>query len=96
VDRQLLGRAARQGDPGTTEAIVCLEDELFVRYVPHLAAMLGPRCLGSTRWQAALFRKLVTFAQSTAERQNRHVRLDTVKRDRKWQQALGFVGSAKM
>ncbi|UUZ69414.1 hypothetical protein LP416_07950 [Polaromonas sp. P2-4] len=95
VDRQLFGRAARQGDPGTTEAIVCLLDELFVRYVPYLTATLAPWCLGSARWQALLFKRLVTHAQSKAERQNRNVRLDTIKRDRKWQQALGFVGSAK-
>ncbi|RYZ49332.1 MAG: preprotein translocase subunit SecA, partial [Sphingobacteriales bacterium] len=29
VDRQLRGRAGRQGDPGTTQFYVCLEDELM-------------------------------------------------------------------
>lgn len=92
VDRQLFGRAARQGDPGTTEAIVCLGDELFIRYVPTLSVLLAPWCVGSGRGRALLFRLLVIYAQSIAERKNRHVRLDTIKRDRKWQQALGFVG----
>jgi preprotein translocase subunit SecA len=40
VDRQLFGRSGRQGDPGTVEAIVCLEDELFLRYAP-LATRIG-------------------------------------------------------
>ena len=36
VDRQLFGRAARQGDQGSCEAIVSLEDELYAVYVPWL------------------------------------------------------------
>lgn len=95
VDRQLFGRAARQGDPGTTEAIVCLRDELFVRYVPDLSALIAPWCVGEGGLSAVLFRLLVTYAQANAERKNRHIRLDTIKRDRKWQQALGFVGVTK-
>ena len=34
VDRQLFGRAARQGDPGSAQAFVSLEDELLRRYLP--------------------------------------------------------------
>ena len=34
IDRQLFGRAARQGDPGSAQSCVCLEDELFRRFVP--------------------------------------------------------------
>jgi preprotein translocase subunit SecA len=33
IDRQLFGRAGRQGDPGTYESIVALDDELFQRFV---------------------------------------------------------------
>ncbi|HOX47328.1 MAG TPA: accessory Sec system translocase SecA2 [Myxococcota bacterium] len=32
IDRQLRGRAGRQGDPGVSELFVSLEDELIVRY----------------------------------------------------------------
>jgi preprotein translocase subunit SecA len=95
VDRQLFGRSARQGDPGTTEAFVCLQDELFRRYAPSLSAMLAPWCLSSRRGSATVFRLLVAYAQFKAERSNRHIRFDTLKRDRKWQQALGFVGANK-
>lgn len=35
IDRQLFGRAARQGDPGSAQSFVCLEDELFRRFVPE-------------------------------------------------------------
>ncbi|OGB31304.1 MAG: preprotein translocase subunit SecA [Burkholderiales bacterium RIFCSPLOWO2_12_FULL_61_40] len=95
IDRQLFGRSARQGDPGTTEAIVCLQDELFVRYIPSLSALIAPWCVGSSRRSVSLFRWVVIYAQANAERKNRHIRLDTIGRDRKWQQALGFVGITK-
>jgi len=32
IDRQLSGRAGRQGDPGTSHYFISLEDDLFVKY----------------------------------------------------------------
>jgi preprotein translocase subunit SecA len=32
IDRQLRGRAGRQGDPGSTRFFISMEDDLFVRY----------------------------------------------------------------
>lgn len=32
IDRQLFGRAARQGDPGSAQGYSCLEDELIMRF----------------------------------------------------------------
>jgi preprotein translocase subunit SecA len=45
IDRQLIGRCARQGDPGSWEAIVSLEDELFATHAERLrvAARRWPR-----------------------------------------------------
>ena len=96
VDRQLFGRAARQGDPGTVEAIISLEDELFRRYAP-LGARLVAIFLSKKNGfiQKAFFRLLVFYAQSKAERSARKIRLDTLLRDRKWLQALGFIGLDK-
>lgn len=34
VDRQLFGRCARQGEPGSAQAFVSLEDEVLRRFVP--------------------------------------------------------------
>jgi preprotein translocase subunit SecA len=95
VDRQLFGRSARQGNPGTVEAIVSLEDELFHRYVTAFTQWGKPLWLGKTRCHRDLFRLFVWFAQSKAERQNRRARLDTLNRDRKWLESLGFVGLNK-
>jgi preprotein translocase subunit SecA len=95
IDRQLFGRSARQGNSGTVEAIVSLDDELFARYAP-MATRLGRRVwLGENRVAALLFRWLVRYAQFRAERYNRGIRLDTLRRDRKWLEALGFVGAER-
>ncbi|MDO9271017.1 MAG: hypothetical protein Q7T96_18080 [Methylobacter sp.] len=96
VDRQLFGRAARQGDPGTVEAIVSLEDELFVRYAPLTARVAARLILPNTGFmQENLFRLLVLYAQTKAEHYARKIRLDTIRRDKKWRQALGFIGLDK-
>ena len=41
IDRQLFGRCARQGDPGSCQAIVSLEDEFVSRYTRREAAYLS-------------------------------------------------------
>ncbi len=40
VDRQLFGRAARQGDPGSYQLFVSAEDSLLQKYGPSLAGLL--------------------------------------------------------
>jgi preprotein translocase subunit SecA len=91
VDRQLFGRAARQGDPGTVEAIVSLQDELFVRYAPLITRAAARSMLLNT----GFFRLLVLYAQTKAELYARKIRLDTIRRDKKWLQTLGFIGLDK-
>ncbi|OUT61593.1 MAG: hypothetical protein CBB71_04545 [Rhodopirellula sp. TMED11] len=41
VDRQLIGRCARQGDPGTARFYVALEDAFINRYAPYLRTSLA-------------------------------------------------------
>lgn len=95
VDRQLFGRSARQGNPGSVEAIVSLTDELFQRYTPTLVRLGLPFLPGAGMPNALLLKGLVRYAQSKAERQNRRIRLDTIRRDRQWLKALGFVGGER-
>jgi preprotein translocase subunit SecA len=93
IDRQLFGRCARQGDPGSHEAIVCLEDEVFTRHAGATTKALALHYSGRSQAlpgrAAALLRVL---AQQSAERSNSHVRRATLDSDRKLDSALAFTG----
>jgi preprotein translocase subunit SecA len=91
IDRQLFGRCARQGDPGSCEAMVSLEDEIFAVHLP-----------GAARW-AAGFRQngraarvaqetLRAAAQRAAERRGAAVRVQNLKLDQRLEQMLAFSG----
>ncbi|MDZ4128693.1 MAG: preprotein translocase subunit SecA, partial [Hydrogenophaga sp.] len=95
VDRQLFGRSARQGNPGSVEAMVSLEDELFKQYAAFAATRLSLLWLGQSRFCQLCFSLFVAVVQGRAERRNRRIRLDTIARDQKWQRSLGFVGGHK-
>jgi preprotein translocase subunit SecA len=43
IDRQLFGRCARQGDPGSAQAIVSLDDEFVSRYARAAVGLLKRR-----------------------------------------------------
>lgn len=92
IDRQLFGRAARQGDPGSGEAIVALDDELFAVHAPRIAAWAatlgGP---GSTvaPWALRLMRRA---AQAAAQARSRSARMATLKHDRRLASVLAFSG----
>jgi preprotein translocase subunit SecA len=92
VDRQLFGRSARQGQPGTVEAMVSLEDDLFRRYAPlllGLAKRVSVQQGTPPRW---LLNMLVDYSQMVAERHNAGIRMSTLKQDRKQQSLLAFSG----
>jgi preprotein translocase subunit SecA len=93
VDRQLFGRAARQGDPGSAQAIVSLEDELPVRHMPHLAAILKKRHSHSDQEiDTYLVRKLMDMAQDRAEKQALRQRKGVLRTDDWLDDYLGFAG----
>ena len=92
IDRQLYGRAGRQGDPGSFEALVSLEDELFVAHAPKLLAWVKTRVADDGIVTTRLARLLVRIAQGAAERQNTRIRRQTVDRDSQLENALAFAG----
>lgn len=91
VDRQLFGRSARHGDPGGCEAIVALDDELFVTHAPRLARWLAP---AATEGRAARLAIAVLryAAQAGAERRNRDAREAGLKQDLQLARLLAFAG----
>lgn len=94
VDRQLAGRAARQGDPGEVRPWASLEDELAIRFLPALLRRaLQPALARRWRGAAALARRLLRFAQWRAERLALRQRLDVIHRDRWLRESLGTEGS---
>ncbi|MCA9307827.1 MAG: hypothetical protein KDA16_14960, partial [Phycisphaerales bacterium] len=48
IDRQLLGRTARQGEPGSARCYLCPEDELFRRF---LHPMMLKRVSAAVHWR---------------------------------------------
>ena len=96
VDRQLYGRAGRQGDPGSAQAIVCLEDELVHRHWPRLAAALRRRHGQSDREVSSrLTRRLFNAAQRRAQRLSLRQRKSVLRTDDWLDEYLGFAGVEK-
>ncbi|MCE5278441.1 MAG: hypothetical protein ABFD92_07120 [Planctomycetaceae bacterium] len=94
VDRQLIGRCARQGDPGHAETFVSLEDELVRRHAPHSSSLLRTRHRAAENEISTPFtRRIFTSAQRTASRQALAQRKGVLKTDDWLDEYLGFAGS---
>jgi preprotein translocase subunit SecA len=83
IDRQFIGRSGRQGDPGSAQLFVSLEDELVRHHTPHLLGYLralagSDELSGPANKQAqAIFR----LAQRRAEARGRRMRADVLRQD---------------
>ena len=94
IDRQLFGRCGRQGDPGSFQVVVSLEDEIVHEYFKGRAVRLGklfqrgpgrplPTWLG---------RLLVGGAQRAAERHHGRTRRELLRMDDQLSDLLAFTG----
>jgi preprotein translocase subunit SecA len=92
IDRQLFGRSARQGDPGSDEALVALDDELFVTQVPRLASALARRAGNGRPVGRVALAILRAAAQRAAEARNRDARMTNLDQDRRFARLLAFAG----
>jgi preprotein translocase subunit SecA len=93
IDRQLFGRSARQGDPGTSVAFVSAEDELLKRFTPGwllwLFAWTMRRGLPAAGWLGQFInRRVQERAQDQAFRSRRGV----MKMDVWLEEATSFSG----
>ncbi|MDH3461810.1 MAG: hypothetical protein OEM00_12735, partial [Burkholderiaceae bacterium] len=92
VDRQLFGRAARQGDPGSVQAIVSLQDLLFRQYAPHLLKLINQ--LSDWRLRSPVIEFVRRQAQRRAERIHARTRSAAVKEDKRIETMLSFSGKS--
>lgn len=95
VDRQLFGRCARQGDPGSCEAIVSLEDDIFEVCAPGLTDALRRSLDRGVRLPRTAFDGLRVLAQWSAERHHAAIRTQHLKHDRQLNQTLAFTGAGE-
>ncbi len=95
IDRQLFGRCARQGDPGSCQAFISLEDELVQTHrrclapVRRLVRSAAPKAeISSNGW-----RKKIAALQRRAERVSARMRQDVLFSDHWLDDHLGFAAN---
>ena len=93
IDRQLFGRGGRQGDPGSFQSIVSLEDELvqevFGKWIVRHSARLWRSDKPLPKW---LGKMIVNIAQQLAERHHAGIRRNLLRMDDYLSDLLAFTG----
>lgn len=93
IDRQLFGRCARQGDPGSAQAVVCLEDEFVSRYAKSFVSYLKKRRGSSTDdVSSSMTRATFWLTQFRAERLALQQRKAVMRADHWLDEHLSFAG----
>ncbi len=80
VDRQLFGRAARQGDPGSAQLFASADDELFLRHA----------VMARKFWRVIGAERIIRMAQDRSERLARFNRKQVLRSDDWMDQSLPF------
>jgi len=89
IDRQLGGRAGRQGDPGSYQFYLSLEDEILLRWSKTVARWLSRL---KWRWPARLCLPVFRLAQHWIERRHLRIRVDLLEHDEKLEEMKGSLG----
>jgi preprotein translocase subunit SecA len=95
IDRQLIGRAARHGDPGSAEAMLALDDALFAERWPPALRRALQRCSAGAVVPALLARPFVSLTQRLAEWQQRAQRAQLRRNERHADQTYAFAGGTE-
>ncbi len=93
IDRQLFGRSGRQGDPGSYQTIVSLQDEIVTHsFKDYAARMCRPFRDTGKPLPAWLGGPLLGWAQRLAERRHARIRTDLLRVDEQLKDMLAFAG----
>jgi preprotein translocase subunit SecA len=93
LDRQLVGRCGRQGDPGSVEMTLSLEDEPVMRHVPVQIRSLAGRAArpGMPLW-GWLGELLTSLPQRADERRHARMRRGLMELEEQLGDLLAFSG----
>ncbi len=72
IDRQLIGRAARQGQPGSSQFFVCADDDLVADYAPALGKRMAARCHSDGLSRSNFTQDIAALQKSIEARQYTH------------------------
>jgi len=93
IDRQLAGRCARQGDPGSYQALLSLEDPLLTEGRTGIRSWVAGRLMRMhVPGGRAAGRRAVLKAQKQMERLHARMRRELLKQDEKMGELLSFSG----
>ena len=96
IDRQLYGRCARQGDPGSFQAMVSVDDVAAGKYFASIMSILGRYSsnmgLIKAQWVA---RMLIKLSQHITETSYRRLRKAMMKSDRQRENMMAFSGKSE-
>jgi preprotein translocase subunit SecA len=93
IDRQLFGRCARQGDPGSYQVMLSWQDEWVLNNRPP--APIGLLCRltsGGAPFQCKLNSTIIRRTQRKLEQRHRRARRALLKHDRQTGRMLAFSG----
>nr|VFJ48629.1 MAG: protein translocase subunit secA [Candidatus Kentron sp. DK] len=93
IDRQLIGRCGRQGDPGSYEQLASLEDELLNTYPRWMKRLLGAGKPALEPVNSIKGKLIFGLAQRTQEWRHARIRWQLLRADEKMGDLLAFTGS---
>jgi len=90
LDRQLAGRAGRQGDPGSYQQFLCLNDPYLMEPMPAVVSKFSKVCLEKA-WSRPVM-LMIRFSQLRMEWRHSKERLSLYRSREKLEQHLAFSG----